>query len=149
MIHFDRFIDHPPISRNEALVAAMRKVGICEERGSGYDKIIESVENLNLSVPMITEYEKSTKVCLYSKRGFDNLSKREKNMACYAHVGLNYIRNKPSNNSTLRARFKLTEKERYKVSRVFSDACKEKLIKKHEGTAMKNSEYLPYWAPKE
>lgn len=38
LISFDRFIDHPPCSRNEALAAAMRKVGICEERGSGYDK---------------------------------------------------------------------------------------------------------------
>lgn len=147
LIRFDRFIDHPPCSRNEALVAAMRKVGICEERGSGYDKVISYVEKCNLPAPVITEYERSTKVCLFSKKDFDSLSKKEKIAACYAHVSLNYVKNEPSNNSTLRARFQLGENERYKISRVFGDACDANLIKVREGTGMKNREYIPYWAP--
>lgn len=146
LIRFDRFIDHPPCSRNEALAAAMRKVGICEERGSGYDKVISYVEKYNLPAPVITEYERSTKVCLFAKKDFDSLSKKEKIAACYAHVCLNYVKNEPSNNGTLRARFQLDESERYKVSRVFSDTCDAELIKAREGTGMKNREYIPYWA---
>lgn len=147
LISFDRFIDHPPCSRNEALAAAMRKVGICEERGSGYDKVISYVEEYNLPAPVITIYERSTRVCLFAKKDFDSLTKKEKIAACYAHVSLNYVQNEPSNNSTLRERFKLDESERYKVSRVFSYACDENLIKVRGGTGMKNREYIPYWAP--
>lgn len=147
LISFDRFIDHPPCSRNEALAAAMRKVGICEERGSGYDKVISYVEKYNLPAPLITEYERSTKVSLFAKKEFDELTKKEKIAACYAHVSLNYVKNKPSTNGTLRARFQLGENERYKISRVFNDACEAKLIKAREGTGMKNREYIPYWAP--
>lgn len=147
LISFDRFIDHPPCSRNEALVAAMRKVGICEERGSGYDKVISYVEKYNLPAPLITEYERSTKVSLFARKDFDSLSKKEKITACYDHVCLNYVKNEPSNNGTLRARFQLGENERYKISRVFNDACESKLIKAREGTGMKNREYIPYWAP--
>lgn len=62
-------------------------------------------------------------------------------------ASLNYVKNKPSTNGTLRARFQLGENERYKISRIFNDACEAKLIKAREGTGMKNREYIPYWAP--
>lgn len=146
LISFDRFIDHPPCSRNESLAAAMHKVGICEERGSGYDKIISYVERYNLPAPIITVYERSTKVSLFSQKEFNSLTKKEKIAACYAHVCLNYVKKEPSNNSTLRSRFKLSENERYKVSRVFNDTCDSKLIRIRSGTGMKNREYIPYWA---
>ena len=146
LIDFKRFIDHPSYSRNESLVAAMHKVGICEERGSGYDKVISYIEQYNLPAPIITVYDHSTKVCLFAKKGFDSLTKKEKIEACYAHVCLNYVKNEPSNNSTLRKRFKLDENERYKVTRVFNDACKANLIKMRNGKGMKNREYIPMWA---
>ena len=100
-----------------------------------------------MPAPLITEYERSTKVSLFAKKEFDELTKKEKIAACYAHVSLNYVKNKPSTNGTLRARFQLGENERYKISRVFNDACEAKLIKAREGTGMKNREYIPYWAP--
>ena len=146
LISFERFIDHPPCSRNESLAAAMHKVGICEERGSGYDKIISYIEKYNLPAPLITEYERSVKVALFSKKDFNSLTKKEKIAACYAHVSLKYVQNESSNNTSLRERFKLEENERYKVSRVFNDTCEAKLIKVREGTGMKNREYIPYWA---
>lgn len=39
-----RFMDEPPQSRNETLAALMRRMNICEERGSGVDKVVHSVE---------------------------------------------------------------------------------------------------------
>jgi predicted HTH transcriptional regulator len=35
-----RFVDSPPKSRNEVLASLMRRFRICEERGSGIDKVI-------------------------------------------------------------------------------------------------------------
>ena len=43
-----RFIDVPPQSRNEDLAAFMRRINICEERGSGIDKVVDSVEIFRL-----------------------------------------------------------------------------------------------------
>ena len=146
LIQFDRFIDHPPCSRNESLVAAMRKVGICEERGSGYDKVISYIEKSNMPAPEITTYENKTKITLRAKRDFNLLTKDELILACYNHACLNYVNNKPTNNTSLRERFDLTEDERYKISRIFSDTAEKGLIKIKETTGTKNREYEPFWA---
>ena len=44
LISPDRFIDHPPRSRNELLASMMRRINICEERGSGIDRAINGIE---------------------------------------------------------------------------------------------------------
>lgn len=48
----DRFVDTPPRSRNEALAALMRRFGICEERGSGWDKVVFQTELYQLPAPL-------------------------------------------------------------------------------------------------
>ena len=52
-----RFIDEPPQSRNEALAAFMRRMNVCEERGSGIDKVIFQVELFQLPAPDFQEKE--------------------------------------------------------------------------------------------
>lgn len=145
LIDYKRFIDEPPYSRNEALASAMHKVGICEERGSGYDKIIRSAEENNMPVPTIAVTNNSTKVIIYPKKVFDDMSRQERINACYAHVCLKYVNGEKANNATLRERFKLDETERYKLSRVFSETVEAGLIKQEEGTGIKNRAYIPYW----
>ena len=44
LVKIDRFIDNPPKSRNEQLASFLRRIGVCEERGSGFDKIVYSTE---------------------------------------------------------------------------------------------------------
>jgi len=44
LVNPDRFIDSPPRSRNEALAALMRRMRLCEEQGTGIDKVIAAVE---------------------------------------------------------------------------------------------------------
>ena len=144
LVPIDRFIDTPPCSRNELLASVMRKTGICEERGSGYDKVVSFVEQYNLPAPQIIVYESHTKVVLSARKSFDELTKDERVLACYNHTCLNYVQKKVTNNTSLRLRFKLDENERYKVSRVFSDAAA--YVKPKEGTGPKNREYLPIWA---
>ena len=146
IVNKDRFIDTPPATRNELLVSVMQKVGICESRGSGYDKIIEQTEEYRLPAPKIILHDNNTEVVLYYKMNFEALSNEEKALICYNHVCLNYINNKVSNNTSLRKRFNLDESQKYVVSRIFSNTCKQNLIKKKDNTAMKNSEYIPFWA---
>lgn len=146
LIAKDRFIDSPPIARNEALAAVMHKVGICEERGSGYDKVISYIEKYNLPAPQITEYEKSTKVTMFSHKNFDLLSGDERIQACYTHTCLNYVQNRITNNTSLRKRFDIKAEESYKISRIFSDAIQAHLIKSCPGSGTKNRRYIPIWA---
>ena len=40
----ERFLDSRPSSRNEALASLMRRMKLCEELGTGIDKVIDSVE---------------------------------------------------------------------------------------------------------
>ena len=44
LIDTARFIDNNPVSRNEGLAVIMRKMKMCEERGSGIDKVISESE---------------------------------------------------------------------------------------------------------
>ncbi len=40
LVDVNRFLDTPPRSRNEQLASLMRRAGVCEERGSGVDKVV-------------------------------------------------------------------------------------------------------------
>lgn len=39
-----RFIDAPSKSRNEKLSGMLRRIGLCEQRGSGIDRALEAIE---------------------------------------------------------------------------------------------------------
>ena len=54
-----RIIDNPPKSRNEALAMLMRRCHICEEEGSGWDKIINAAEENLLPAPRFMTYPES------------------------------------------------------------------------------------------
>ena len=51
LVDTQRFVDTPPKSRNEALASLMRRFRICEERGSGIDKVVFQVELFQLPAP--------------------------------------------------------------------------------------------------
>jgi predicted HTH transcriptional regulator len=44
LVQIERFLDTPPRSRNEALASFLRRIGVCEERGSGVDKVVFQTE---------------------------------------------------------------------------------------------------------
>ena len=64
ILPLDRLIDGVR-SRNERLADIMRNMGICEERGSGIDKVVHSVEVLHLPAPDFRQVEDRTLIALY------------------------------------------------------------------------------------
>lgn len=64
LIDTDRFIDHPPRSRNEDLASFMRQIGFCEEGGTGIDRALDKVALYQLPAPKFEKYKDSTKVTL-------------------------------------------------------------------------------------
>ena len=53
LVDTQRFLDMPPQSRNETLASLARRFGICEERGSGIDKVVAQMELFQLPAPLL------------------------------------------------------------------------------------------------
>lgn len=147
LIEIARFVDHPPISRNEKLASFMRRIGICEERGSGYDKVVSSTEVYQLPAPEIEIYNDHTKVILYAHKDFSKMSKDDRYRACYLHACLKRVNRDVMTNASLRERFKIDAKNSSMISRLLNETCTMGLIKiSPDSTSDKNRKYLPYWA---
>ena len=50
VVPVERFIEGYQ-SRNERLIALMRRMGICEEKSSGIDRVVHAAEMLQLPAP--------------------------------------------------------------------------------------------------
>lgn len=147
LISIDRLIDHSPISRNEKLASLMRRFKICEEKGSGIDKVILSIELFQLPAPSFTKDKFSTKVILYSYKKLTEMSRDDKIRACYQHACLQYVSNKKMTNETLRKRFNIDSKNSAIASRLLNDAVESKFIKEYspESGSRRYKNYIPYW----
>ena len=143
-----RFIDEPPRSRNEALAALMRRMAICEERGSGIDKVIFNVEVFQLPAPDFRVAGASTVAVLYGPRKFSQMNRDERVRACYQHARLQYVSGKRMSNASLRKRLGIADRNYPLASRIIKDAITAGLVKPHaEGTQSKrDATYLPFWA---
>lgn len=104
-----RIIDNPPKSRNEKLAELMRRLRMCEELGTGWDKIVLSCEMLQLPAPKIDLYQANTKVTLYAEMPYTSLSMEDKLWACYLHACIKQVQGEQLTNSSLRNRFGLKE----------------------------------------
>lgn len=147
MVDIKRIVDNPPKSRNEKLAELMRRLRICEELGTGWDKIVISCELQMLPAPKIDLYEENTKVTLYAEMPFTSLSAEDKLWACYLHACVKQVENEQLTNTTLRERFGLKQSSSGSVSRLIKEAVNMKLIKPLDpDTAPRYMRYIPYWA---
>jgi predicted HTH transcriptional regulator len=143
-----RFIDEPPRSRNEDLAAFMRRINICEERGSGIDKVINAVELFQLPAPEFRVTNNHTQVTLFAYKKLADMDKADRVRACYQHACLRHVSNDHMTNSSLRERFSIKDENYSMASRIISDTINEGLIKPYdpENTSRKHAKYVPFWA---
>ena len=147
LVDINRFIDNPPKSRNETLSSLMRRLKMCEELGSGWDRIALECELKQLPAPKIVLYEENTKVILYSKLPFANIPHEEKLWSCYLHACIKYLTHEGLTNSSMRLRFGLEDTASAQISRLIKEAVSLGLIKLFdENTAPKHMKYIPAWA---
>ncbi|MEM9243260.1 MAG: ATP-binding protein [Pseudomonadota bacterium] len=146
LVDTDRFLDYPPKSRNETIASFMRRINICEERGTGIDKVISQIETCHLPAPKFETIAEHTRVTLFEKKQFKDMSKSERIQACYQHAGLRYVNGEYMTNTTLRERFDIEPKNSAMVSRVIADAINARLIRRiDEDGISKARKYLPWW----
>lgn len=141
-----RLIDTPPKSRNEALASLMRRMGICEERGTGWDKIASQVEFYQLPAPEVVTSADTTRVTLLSPRGLKDMSADERARAVYLHACLNHVSRRDTTNSSIRKRFAIEERNKATASRLLKDAVARGLIAPYDtATAPRLMKYVPFW----
>ena len=145
LISVERFIDEYQ-SRNDSFADIMRRIGICEEKGSGMDKAIFSVELYQLPPIRIQLQETRTEATVFAYRKFADLDKSERVMACYQHACLRYVSNEKMNNQSLRGRLGIEDKNYPMASRIIKDALEAKMIKEENADGNKRHNYVPYWA---
>jgi len=147
LIKPDRFLDSPPKSPNEAIASFMRRINICEERGTGIDKILMEVEKHRLPAPEFRTTSEHTIAILFAHKSLKEMDKSERIQACYFHSALHYVQKDLMTNATLRERFGIEAKNSAIASRIIADTIEASLIRcKDDSVGAKARKYIPWWA---
>jgi ATP-dependent DNA helicase RecG len=146
-IQVERFIDEYR-SRNEQLADFMRRFGICEEKGSGIDKVVNAAEVYQLPAPDFRVGETRTTAILFTYQDFSDMGKSDRVRACYQHCCLQYVSNQRMSNKSLRERFGFDESKNVLISQVIGATKELGLIKADASTSTSTryASYLPFWA---
>ena len=148
LVDVNRFIDTAPKSRNETLASLLRRLNICEERGSGIDRAISEIEAFQLPAPKFIKGEDYTRVIVYSHKLLKDMDKEDRIRACYQHCVLQYVNNRPVNNQSVRTRFNIAEKNYPMASRIITETIDIGLIKPadEDSKSKRFATYIPFWA---
>lgn len=142
-----RFLDTPPRSRNEALASFMRRINICEERGSGIDKVVAQTEIYQLPAPLFERTDEHTRATLFAFRAYKDMESEDRIRACYLHCCLKYVNREPMNNASLRERFDIDESNSAMASRVIKQTVEAGMIRLYDPNANRRAmRYVPFWA---
>lgn len=145
LVQTERMIDLPPRSRNEALASLMRRMNLCEEQGSGLDKVIINVEIFQLPPPKLQAAHNTMQVILYAPRSFADMTVDERARACYQHAVIKYLSGERMKNATLCERFGIASKNAAQASGVIKTAQNRKLIQIADPEHPRAG-YIPWWA---
>jgi ATP-dependent DNA helicase RecG len=147
LVDTNRFLDTPPRSRNEALASFMRRIGVCEERGSGVDKVVSQTELFQLPAPDFEVPGDNTRAILFAHRSLTKMAKTDRIRSCYLHACLRYVMRDHMTNTSLRERFGIESHNSAVASRIIRETLETKLIRPYDESASKKfMKYVPFWA---
>lgn len=141
----DRMIDLPPRSRNESLAKLMRRMKMCEEQGSGLDKVVEVVEMFQLPPPLFRAEENSMQAVLYAPRSFARMTQDERVRACYFHAVLKFLSGDKMKNASLCERLGIDKKNAAQATSVINRTLEAGLIRVADADHPRAG-YVPHWA---
>ncbi len=150
LVDIQRFLDTPPKSRNETLASLMRRLGICEERGSGIDKVVFHIEMHQLPAPLFEIPEGFTRSVLFAHKDLKEMDKADRVRSCYLHSCLRYVTRKKMTNRSIRERFGIAEQNAATASKLLNEAVETGLIVIEDtNVGTRSRSYLPFWAKPE
>lgn len=147
LVEVNRIIDTAPHSRNENIASFLRIIGICEERGSGFDRIEEGMNELKIPTPKVETGEDFTRTKLYWYSDLKEWSKEDRIRTCYLYTCYCYINDIEVSNTILRERFGVGESRKSFISKIINTTLEAGYIKlADKNAAIKMRRYIPYWA---
>ena len=150
LVDTQRFLDTPPRSRNETMASLMRRLGICEERGSGIDKVVFQVETHQLPAPLFEVPPGFTRSVLFAHKKLKEMDKADRIRACYLHACLCHVTRKKMTNSSIRERFGINTHNAAYASKILKEAIEAGMVVVQDPTiGTRNRSYLPFWAKPE
>lgn len=147
IVPVERFIDGYQ-SRNERLADLMRRFGICEEKSSGIDRVVETAELLQLPAPDFLVAYKRTVVVIHGPRAFRDMDGSDRIRACQQHCVLQWVLRKQMTNQSLRERFGVSDGSGNTISQIITSAVEQGLIKNDPNApdSRRYARYIPIWA---
>lgn len=116
-------------------------------RGTGFQKVVKAIENAGLPPLKALEVDTAFRVTLFAPRDFTSMTLDERVEATYQHAVMQHLSSTALTNTTLRARFRLHDKNRNQITNLIGESGERgRLKRKDEGSGNKFAEYLPYWA---
>lgn len=148
LVDTNRFIDTAPKSRNECLASLLRRLNICEERGSGIDRAIDAIEIFQLPAPKFIQGEGYTRIIIFAPVPLTRMDSDDRIRACYQHCCLHYVNNQIVNNQSVRKRFNISKNNHPMASRIIAETVEAGFIKSAnpDSQSKKYANYIPYWA---
>lgn len=145
-----RFLDFNSKSRNEELADLLGELNIVESRGTGIDKVVDSLESARLPAMNIkVQGTDTTVITLKKKIDFSEMDVEERSLSIYWHASLRYHEDGGQiTNSSLRERFHLNDNaaSRSTMTKAINIAIDHNLIKKFDSSAStKFIKYVPFW----
>ena len=146
LVPVERFIDGYQ-SRNERLADLMRRMGICEEKSSGVDRVVQMAEFYQLPAPDFRVAHMRTEAVIYGPKSLDDMDRDDRIRACYQHCALKWVMSERMTNQSLRERFRVPESKSAIISQIIAAATEAGFVKPDErvGSSRKFARYLPFW----
>lgn len=141
----ERMVDLPPRSRNEALASLMRRMNMCEEQGSGLDKVLAALELFQLPPLLLRAEENAMQAVLYGPRAFADMTPEERVRACYFHAVLRFLSGDKMKNASLCARLGIAPKNAAQATTVINKTLEAGLIRVADPDHPRAG-YVPHWA---
>ncbi len=147
LVDTERLVDSAPKSRNELFASFMRRIGICEERGSGWDTIVFLSEFYQLPAPLMEVVDGHTRVVLFAPRPLLGMDRADRVRATYLHACLRYVNREYVTNTSIRQRFGIEARNSAKASRLIAESVEQGVIVPDDPTsAPRFMRYVPWWA---
>ncbi|MBL0045267.1 MAG: hypothetical protein IPP33_13005 [Flavobacteriales bacterium] len=148
LIDPERFIDSAPRSRNEIMAGLMKRMYICEERGSGVDLAVEAIEEHQLPAPKFQRENDHMRVTMFAPTPTGRMRKDDRIRAIYQHACLLYVNHREMTNATIRKRFNISEGNHPMASRYIAEAVEAGAIipSDPDSVSKRNASYIPSWA---
>ncbi len=136
------------VARNERLANLLKKLHICEKRGSGIRRVFHYVETYQLPAPKFTNTDFTTKATIYSHQEFRDMDRADKIRACYQHCCLRYVQNEKTTNTSVRQRFGIAKRNSAQATKIINDTFNARLIilEDPDNKSFKYNKYIPHWA---